>query len=331
MALFTCQPDLTHATPLVARTFENEQVLEAQLRNLLEFHLPRLLPQRRLMVLAAEYTNWSNASRFIDLLALDAEGQLVVVEIKRTGDGGHAELQALRYAAMLSTHTIENVIDARHRHLLKTDATSDRDDVESEILEFLGKGDTDEVTLGTTPQVILIARDFSPEITTTAMWLNERMDGFLMHCFTVQLYPLPSGQYALHFDLLLPLPQQEDYLVKVRDKNAEIARQAAATQRRQRTCSLLEEKGKLKAHDSLYLVRRIHKDLPTLGPDEQKATYLGDGQVRWQNQTYSSLSDLTLTLRNRITPHITAIPGTEYWGLEPDGPSLARLASELAQ
>ena len=331
MALFTCHSDLTHATPLEPKTFENEQVMEAQLRDLLESHLPRLLPQRRLMVLASEYTNWNNASRFIDLLALDAEGQLVVVEIKRTGDGGHAELQALRYAAMLSTHTIENVIDARHRHLLKTDATSNRDDVENEILEFLCKGDVDEVTLGTTPQVILIARDFSPEITTTAMWLMERMDGFLMHCFTVRLYPLPSGQYALHFDLLLPLPQQEDYLVKVRDKNAEIARQVAATQRRQRTCALLEEKGRLKVNDSLHLVRRIHKDLPPLAADEQKAIYLGDGQVQWQGQKYSSLSDLTLTLRNRITPHVTAIAGTDYWGLEVGGPSLARLATELAQ
>lgn len=134
-----------------------------------------------------------------------------------------------------------------------------RDDVENEILEFLGKGNTDEVTLGTTPQIILIARDFSPEITTTAMWLMERITGFLMHCFTVQLYALPSGQYALHFDLLLPLAQQEDYLVKVRDKNAEIARQAAATQRRQRTCPLLEEKQRLNSGDTLYLVRRIHK------------------------------------------------------------------------
>ena len=330
MALFTCQSDLTQATPLSPKTFEDEQIMEEQLRNLLEQHLPRLLPQRRLMVLASEYSNWSNAARFIDLLALDAEGQLVVVEIKRTSDGGHAELQALRYAAMLSTHTIDNVIDARHRHVLKTDASASRDDVENEILEFLGKGSTDEVTLGTTPQIILIARDFSPEITTTAMWLMERITGFLMHCFTVQLYALPSGQYALHFDLLLPLAQQEDYLVKVRDKNAEIARQAAATQRRQRTCPLLEEKQRLNSGDTLYLVRRIHKDL-TLTPQEQQATYLGEGRVRWQGTEYSSLSDLTLNLRNRLTPHVIAIPGTDYWGLEANGPSLARLASELAQ
>ena len=226
MALFVCQSDLSNAKLLEATTFENEQVFEAQLRDLLEEHLPSLLPQRPLMVIASEYGNWSNASRFIDLLALDAEGQLVVVEIKRTGDGGHAELQALRYAAMLSTHTMDNVIDARYRHRLKKDPAVVREQARDEIWGFLGKGgEGHELVLGTTPQIILIARNFSPEITTTAMWLMERMEGFLMHCFTVGLYPLGNGSHALQFDLLLPLPQQEDYLVKVRDKNSEIARQ----------------------------------------------------------------------------------------------------------
>jgi hypothetical protein len=330
MALFTCQSDLSKAQRLEAKTFENEQVFESQLRDLLEEHLPALLPQRQLMVIAAEYGNWSNANRFIDLLALDSERQLVVVEIKRTCDGGHAELQALRYAAMLSTHTIDNVIEARYRHRLKKEPTIMREQARDEILEFLGKSnDGKEVTLGTTPQIILIARDFSPEITTTAMWLMERMDGFLMHCFTVGLYPLGDGRYTLQFDLLLPLPQQEDYLVKVRDKNSEIARQTAATQRRQRTCPLLEASGRLNVNDTLHLVRLSHPAFSQLPIPQRDATYLGAGRVRWQGQEYSSLTDLTLTIRNTVEPKISALPGTDFWGLEAGGLSLAQLANDL--
>lgn len=332
MPLFTCQADLSVAQRLEAKTFEDEKVFESQLRNLLEVHLPALLPQRPLMVIAAEYSNWSNANRFIDLLALDSKGQLVVVEIKRTGDGGHAELQALRYAAMLSTHTIENVIEARYRHRLKKETTILRDQARDEVMEFLSKNnDGKEVILGTTPQIILIARDFSPEITTTAMWLMERMDDFLMHCFTVGLYPLGDGRYALQFDLLLPLPQQEDYLVKVRDKNSEIARQAAATQRRQRTCPLLEANGQLKANDTLYLVKLSHPAFSQLPLLQRKAIYLGAGRVRWHDQEYSSLTDLTLTIRNTVEPKISALPGTDFWGLEAGGPSLAQLANDLPQ
>ena len=331
MALFTCQSDLSKAQRLEAKTFENEQVFESQLRDLLEEHLPALLPQRSLMVIAPEYGNWSNAKRFIDLLALDSEGQLVVVEIKRTGDGGHAELQALRYAAMLSTHTIDNVVEARYQHLKENkNSTISKEQVRDEIFEFLGKSnDGKEVTLGTTPQIILIARAFSPEITTTAMWLMERMDGFLMHCFTVGLYPLGDGRYALQFDLLLPLPQQEDYLVKVRDKNSEIARQAAATQRRQRTCPLLETNGHLNVNDTLYLVKLSHPAFSQLSLPQREATYLGAGRVRWQGQEYSSLTDLTLTIRNTVEPKISALPGTDFWGLEAAGLSLAQLANDL--
>ena len=329
MALFTCKSDLTAAEALQAKSFEDEQVMEAQLRRLLETQLPHLLPQRRLMVIAPEYSNWSNASRFIDLLALDAEGRLVVVEIKRTGDGGHAELQALRYAAMLSTHTLDNVIDARHRHLQRSQPRLSRDEAAAEVLEFLGKSDPGEVTLGTTPHVILIARDFSPEITTTAMWLMERVEDFLMHCFTVRLYPLGDGRHALHFDLLLPLPQQQDYLVKVRDKNAEIARQSEGLRRRQRTCQMLEAAGQLKVGDTLHLVKTVHRELPPLAAEDRRAVYRGGGKVEWRGKLCSSLTAVTLEIRNRVDPPVDVIPGTDYWGLHEGGPSLAVLASSV--
>jgi RecB family endonuclease NucS len=56
-----------------------------------------------LLVVAEEFGQWEDARRRIDLLALDKAGHLVVIELKRTDDGGHMELQALRYAAMVSS------------------------------------------------------------------------------------------------------------------------------------------------------------------------------------------------------------------------------------
>lgn len=49
-----------------------------------------------LKVVAQEYGSWEDARRRFDLLAIVREGHLVVIELKRTNDGGHAELQALR-------------------------------------------------------------------------------------------------------------------------------------------------------------------------------------------------------------------------------------------
>jgi RecB family endonuclease NucS len=61
-----------------------------------------------LMVIAEEFGDWLDSSRRIDLLCIDSDANLVVVELKRTEDGGLMELQALRYAAMVSAMTFSS-------------------------------------------------------------------------------------------------------------------------------------------------------------------------------------------------------------------------------
>jgi len=45
-----------------------------------------------LYVLTEEFGEWEDSKRRIDVLAIDSEANLVVVELKRTHDGGHMEL-----------------------------------------------------------------------------------------------------------------------------------------------------------------------------------------------------------------------------------------------
>ena len=46
-----------------------------------------------LLIVAEEFGDWDDSRRRIDLLAVDDAGDLVVIELKRTEDGGHMELQ----------------------------------------------------------------------------------------------------------------------------------------------------------------------------------------------------------------------------------------------
>lgn len=46
-----------------------------------------------LYVLTEEFGEWEDGRRRIDLLAIDKQANLVVIELKRTQDGGHMELQ----------------------------------------------------------------------------------------------------------------------------------------------------------------------------------------------------------------------------------------------
>lgn len=68
-----------------------------------------------LLVVAEEFGDWEDARRRVDLLALDRDGHLVVIELKRTESGGHMDLQALRYAAMVSAMTFDDVVAAYER------------------------------------------------------------------------------------------------------------------------------------------------------------------------------------------------------------------------
>ena len=61
-------------------------------------------------MIAEEFGQWEDSRRRIDLLGLDKGANLVVIELKRTEDGGHMELQAIRYAAMVSTLTFDKLI-----------------------------------------------------------------------------------------------------------------------------------------------------------------------------------------------------------------------------
>lgn len=69
-----------------------------------------------LLIVSEEFGQWEDSRRRIDLLALDRDGHLVVIELKRTTDGGYMELQALRYAAMVSSMTLGEVVEHYERH-----------------------------------------------------------------------------------------------------------------------------------------------------------------------------------------------------------------------
>src|SRR5688572_1989522 len=85
---------------------------------------------RPLMVICEEFGDWEDARRRIDLLCVDSERNLVVVELKRD-DASHMELQALRYAAMVSPMRFDQAVAARQSYLAKTggDQTSAETDL----------------------------------------------------------------------------------------------------------------------------------------------------------------------------------------------------------
>jgi hypothetical protein len=166
MALFRVTDDALHSVPKT--TFALAELKERQdLQRLLRSRLDIL--GEDLLFVAEEYGAFDGSQRRIDLLAVDRTGQLVVIELKRTTDGGHMDLQALRYAAMVSTMTWDQLVGVyAHQHDVD-------DDVAREALEQWTDGEPDEDRqLADRVRIILASADFSTEITSTVLWLTQQ-------------------------------------------------------------------------------------------------------------------------------------------------------------
>jgi RecB family endonuclease NucS len=84
------------------------------------------------LVIAEEFANWDDSRRRIDLLGIDKQAHLVVIELKRTETGGHMELQAIRYAAMVSQMTFEQAVQAYTEYLDRSSERLRKDESHSE-------------------------------------------------------------------------------------------------------------------------------------------------------------------------------------------------------
>jgi hypothetical protein len=164
------------------------------------------------MVITEEFGDWDDSKRRIDLLGLDKDANLVVIELKRTEDGGHMELQAIRYAAMVSAMTFEQVVLTHQKFL---DKVQIKEDAQDRILKHLGWDEPQEDEFAQDVRIVLASAEFSKEMTTAVMWLNERE----LDIMCMRLRPYKDGDgVLLDVQQIIPLPEASAYTIGVRAK-----------------------------------------------------------------------------------------------------------------
>lgn len=220
MAIYEMKADGIEA--LTETTFSNEGIQErSDLQRILRRHIEVITPDT--LVIAEEFGEWEESRRRIDLLAIDKDANLVVIELKRVEDTGHMELQAIRYAAMASTMTFDQAVKAYTKYL---DSIDSEEDAQEAILSFLDWDEPDEEKFGQDVRIVLAAAEFNKELTTTVMWLNNRdLD---IRCIRLKPYN-QVGHLYVDVQQIIPLPEAQDYQVKVREKvqRERVARQSS--------------------------------------------------------------------------------------------------------
>lgn len=213
MPIYEARPE--GLVPLAATSFEAEGWRErGDIQRLLKERIASL--EDGLMVLAEEFSDWADSTRRIDLLCLDNDANLVVVELKRTEDGGHMELQALRYAAMVSAMTFDQAVETLARH--RNRANPDTDAARADILAFLGWDEPREDSFAADTRILLAAADFGKELTTTVLWLQDR--GIDIRCVRLKPYRMEDGRLLLDIHQLIPPPEAADFQTRLGEKKA---------------------------------------------------------------------------------------------------------------
>lgn len=212
--------------PIDKTSFVSEQILERRdLQAALRDNIAALGDE--LLVISEEFAGFSGANRRIDLLCIDREARLVVLELKRTEDGGHLELQALRYAAMVSAMTFDELVDiyAAHLRLLGKD---DGEDARIALTEWLDDAGGEDAILSREVRIVLVASGFDREITTTVLWLND-VFGLDIRCVRLTPYKF-QDRILLDIQPVIPLPEAEELTVRLKQRQT-AARVATASTR----------------------------------------------------------------------------------------------------
>lgn len=167
-----------------------------------------------LFVLTEEFSDWDDSRRRIDILAVDKKAQLVVVELKRTADGGHMELQAIRYASMVEAMTFARAVDIHAAFLERLGQPPDK--ARALLLKFLGWREPDEENFAGDVRIVLVSEGFSKELTTAVLWLRDR--DIDIRCIRLRPY-MDDGKMLIDVQQIIPLPEAQDYMVRLREKD----------------------------------------------------------------------------------------------------------------
>ncbi len=211
MALFQITDN--NFTKVKETTFNDEGIKERDIQTLIKTQpdLTKLISPHTLIV-SEEFSKWEDNQNRIDLLGIDSDANLVVIELKRTKDGGYMDLQALRYAAMVSAMTFDDLVDYFQNFLSDN---NDEGDAREKLIEHLDPEDPDSIELGDKVKIVLASLEFSKPLTTSVLWLNEQtLD---IRCVRIRPYN-NDGQILLDIQTIIPLPETNEYQTQLRNK-----------------------------------------------------------------------------------------------------------------
>lgn len=167
-----------------------------------------------LLIIQKEFSGFSETNERLDLLALDKQGNLVIIENKLDDSGRDVTWQALKYASYCASLSKQEIIKI-YQAYLGGDKSADKS-----LSDFFDR-DLDEIGLNqgsTSQRLMLVAANFRKEVTSSVLWLmNFKMR---IQCFKVTPYAL-NDQLLLNVEQILPTKDTEEFAISMASKAQE--------------------------------------------------------------------------------------------------------------
>ena len=279
-----------------------------------------------LLVVASQYAKFDRTAERPDVLALDPDGKLVVIELKRDRADTTTDLQAIKYASYCSTISAEE-LQQDYRGFWNERRNEDDqltpEDVGEEFRNFLGEDITTteegyaDFVLDDRPRILLAAGSFGPEITTPVVWL-EREFGMDITCVELEAHQR-DDEVFVNSRRVLPVPEAEQYMAKRRQKERQ---QSRSSSRAERAITVLLEAGLVHEGDVVVFD-------PDKVPNDSEKSYDADddfwrgritgktgrsNNVEWQeNGSEYSFTALAQEVMERATGREFNVNGYPYW------------------
>jgi len=179
-------------------------------------HQPDALGEE-LLIIQKEFDGFDETRERLDLLALDKEGNLVVIENKLDDSGRDVTWQALKYTAYVSGLNKLQIVEIYQQYL---DRYCGGGSAVERICEFLEVEELEETVLnpGNGQRMIFIAANFRREVTATVLWLLSR--GIRAQCFRVVPYSF-GEELFIDLQQIIPTPEAADYMIGISSKEIE--------------------------------------------------------------------------------------------------------------
>lgn len=208
-------------------TFSELNMIESDIEEILRTGIEMLCDdEESMLVVGRQVKNKKNGRS--DLTAVDNNGNIVLIEIKRDrrdieGRKEAFEFQAIRYAARYATieSADELVKKVYAQYIEKYKSEFELGELTSyelgirKLNEFL-KVNGAENSFNEKQKIILAASDYDEQTLSAVAWLNS--NNVDMSCFKLIPYKLNDEVY-LHAEKILPVSEYDDYYVNLMNKS----------------------------------------------------------------------------------------------------------------